>query len=260
MSKYFLFAWVSFLNLVEYRVNFLWEIFGSLINMLMLYVFWVAILGSGFINSSYTNASIGLYYLFITFISTISNSNYSRISNMINSGNLSMELIKPYSFFLKELVQFIPHKIFQSLVFSLALIIFFSLGIAIHLNFIQIFLFILSALLAVLSKFYIALSLGGLGFWFKRVHGFGSLFWNLGGLFSGELIPVDLLPHAMFLVSAYLPFRYLAFFPVQIILGKINQPEIVLGFVTQVLWLAMFILITKLLWKKGLSQYDASGR
>lgn len=259
MGKYILFSWVSFLNLIEYRVNFLWEIFGSLINMLMMYALWVAILGSGFINTSYTNASIGFYYLFITFIGVISNTNYWRITNLINSGNLSAEIIKPYNFFLKEFVQFIPHKIFQSLVFSLALLIFFSLGITFHFDFPQIFLFALSTLLIIVSKFYIALSLGGLGFWFRRVHGFGSLFWNLGGLFSGELIPVDLLPHTLFLISAYLPFRFLAFFPVQIILGKINQSEIISGLLTQTLWLVVFIFIAKLLWKKGLYQYDAAG-
>lgn len=260
MKKYFLFAWVSFLNLIEYRVNFLWEIFGSLINMLMLYAFWVAILGSGFLNSSYTSVSIGLYYLFITFIGTISNSNYWRIANLINSGDLSIEIIKPYSFPFKEFVQFIPHKIMQTLIFIVILGIVSYLGMAYHFSLSQILFFIPSVLLTIVSKFYIALSLGGLGFWFKRVHGFGSLFWNLGGLFSGELIPVDLLPHTLFLVSAYLPFRSLAFFPVQIILGKINQPEIISGLITQIVWLIIFIVIAKLIWKKGLSQYDAAGR
>jgi len=133
------------------------------------------------------------------------------------------------------------------------------LGITIHFGLFQIFLFAISTFLTILSKFYIALSLGGLGFWFRRVHGFGSLFWNLGGLFSGELIPVDLLPHTLFLISAYLPFRSLAFFPVQIILGKINSSEIVSGFAVQIIWLAVFIFIAKLLWKKGLSQYDSAG-
>lgn len=259
MRKYFVFAWASYLNMIEYRVNFLWEIFGSLINMLMLYAFWVAILGSGFINSSYTNTSIGLYYLFITFIGTISVANYSRISNMINSGGLSMEIIKPYNFFLKELVQFIPHKILQSLTFSLILVLIFSLGVAKYPEIHNTILFVISVVITILSKFYIALCLGGLGFWFKRVHGFGSLFWNIGGLFSGELIPVDLLPHTLFLVSAYLPFRYLAFFPVEIILEKVNQQELVLGFATQTLWLIMFMVITKLIWKKGLFKYDSSG-
>lgn len=260
MRKYFLFSWLQFLNLIEYRLNFMWEIFGTLITMLMLYVFWVAILGSGFVNSPYTRISIGLYYLFITFLNTVSFSNYWRIANLINSGDLSMEIVKPYRFFLKEFVQLIPYKLIQTLVFLFIITLISVLGILDNFTLTNVLLFTTSSIFAIVGKFYIALSLGGLGFWFKRVHGFGSLFWNLGGLFSGELIPVDLLPHTLLAISTYLPFRYLSFFPVQVILGKSSQTETSIGLIVQLLWVGLFILITRWIWKRGLSQYDASGR
>ncbi|KKU58255.1 MAG: hypothetical protein UX80_C0004G0006 [Candidatus Amesbacteria bacterium GW2011_GWA2_47_11b] len=118
----------------------------------------------------------------------------------------------------------------------------------------------ISLLLAVLSKFYISASIGGLAFWFKRVHGFGGLFFNIGGLFSGELIPIIFLPRIFSTIADYLPFKYLAYFQVQLLLRQVDYKLIAIGVITQVLWLAFFVLISRIIWKAGLSQFEATGR
>ncbi len=69
MRKYWLVFVLSFQSFLEYRVDLLWRILGTLITTLMLYVFWTAVLGTGFGRDKYTTVSLGLYYLLISFVS-----------------------------------------------------------------------------------------------------------------------------------------------------------------------------------------------
>lgn len=239
----------------------MWSVAGTIIQTLMIYMFWTAVLGSGFGNGIYDKSSIGLYYLFITFVGTFASFDFFRIAHLINSGNLGMEIIKPYNFIIKEFVQTIPDKILK---LSIMLIIYLTLiyfGVNHHLSLIQLIFSCLAMVLAAISKFYIGLTIGGLAFWFKRVHGFNALFWNVGGLFSGDLLPLNLMPAILFSVSAYLPFRYLAYFPVQIMLGKINFGwELMMGIGIQLFWALMFSGLCKFIWKFGMLEFDASGK
>lgn len=261
MRKYFLFMWVSFLNLIEYRLNFFWSLGGTILQTLMLYMFWIAVLGSGFGNGLYDRSAIGLYYLFIMFLSAFTDFGHHRIANLINSGDLGMELIKPYSFVIKEFVQTIPDKIINLFIVILIYQLLLFIGIKHQIDFIHILFSVIAVALASIGKFYIGMGIGGLGFWFKRVHGFNALFWNIGGLFSGDLLPLNVMPAILFSISAYLPFRYLAYFPVQIMLGKISWgSELILGIGIQIMWAILFALICKVIWKYGMLEFDASGK
>jgi len=260
MKKYLQFAWLSFQNLIEYRMNFAWEVFGTTLSTVIIYFFWVAVLGSGFTNSGYTPISIGLYYLFMTLVGEIAGFDFSRIANIINSGDLGMELVKPYNFQIKELSQNISIKLVRVVIILLIFIGLISVGFKYQFNSYNLIPIIISIIMAFFGKFYISMIIGSLGFWFKRVHGFGSLFWNLGGLFSGDLIPIDLLPRVFASVSLFLPFRYLAYFPVQIIIGRATQLDIYKGLFLQLVWVAAFAILYKIIWSKGLAHFDAEGK
>jgi ABC-2 type transport system permease protein len=261
MSKYFLFAWISLLNLIEYRLNFFWSLGGTILQTLMLYMFWTAVLGSGFGNGLYDISSIGLYYLFIMFVSAFTDFGHYRIANLINNGDLGMELVKPYNFLIKEFAQTIPNKIINLFIVIFIYQLLLFIGLKHQINLTHILFSIVAVTLASISKFYIGMVIGGLGFWFKRVHGFNALFWNIGGLFSGDLLPLNIMPAILFSISAYLPFRYLAYFPVQIMLGKIGfGSELIIGLFIQVLWALVFAFIYKIVWKFGMLEFDASGK
>lgn len=261
MRKYFHFTWLAFLNRIEYRMNFWWQICGTILTSLIQCMFWIAVLQSGFGNNNYTAATISLYYLFTTFVGAFSELNYGKIAHIITDGNLGPELIKPYNFFLKEFTQTIPDKIIRILLLAIVYWLLFSSGIQHTITFTQSLLAIVSVILAMISRYYIGMAMGLLGFWFKRVHGFNALFWTFGSIFSGDLVPVDLLPTHLYTVASYLPFKYFAFFPVQLMLGKsLANSELITSFLLQAIWAVIFGLICLIVWKRGLLQFDASGK
>ena len=112
---------------------------------------------------------------------------------------------------------------------------------------------------SVLMNFFMAVAIGTLSFWFRRVHGFNALFWNIGGLFSGQFIPIDLLPSKLLTIANYLPFKYMVFFPAQIILRKpiMDIPQNIL---IQLVWITLFFLAMVIIWKKGISKFEATGQ
>lgn len=258
MRKYWQFIKMSFQELAEYRLNLLWEIGGISIRNIFIYLFWVTALSSGISSSGYTANSLGLYYLLIILVGQFADFGHWDVANSIHHDFISAELSKPYSFAFKSFCISMASKTVKVAV-SLGILILILFVFKFEISLAKSILFIFSMLLATASRFFIGMSIGILAFWFKRVIGFNALFWNLGGLFSGELIPVDLLPLSMKVISQYLPFPYLTYFPVSIIVKTLDNSAILLGLLLQFFWIIVFATIYNLLWRKGVKRLETSG-
>lgn len=249
---------MGFQQYLEYRLNFLWSTAGVVISSLILYLFWTAIIGSN-PSQGKLGFSLGNYYLLISIIGAMTFSNFRPIADDVWEGDLAVDLMRPYKYFAKMFLMALPHKVVM-LVIGLAIVLVIGQFINLELSALTVLFLALSLALSAGVQFYLACLIGGLAFWFKRVHGFNALIFNFGGLFSGGLIPLVFLPPVMNTVSLYLPFRYLAYFPVQIALNQLSGSRLVLDFLVSFLWLAFFISLNRLVWKKGLSQFEATGR
>src|SRR3989344_957317 len=255
MKKYwqiFIMAWG---NLLEYRVDFIWRIAGSIINTLVLMAFWTSILSSGLGNKNYTVYTLSIYYLVIGFTNIFVSFQGQQAAHEICDGSLSAELMKPYTFFVKYFLRPFPERLIALLVFIVFLkIINFSLDP------VTFILWILTLFAGLILYFFSFLAINGLAFWFSRVHGFGALFLNLGGLLSGYLIPLDMLPLAWANFAKYLPFQFLAYVPAKTLLGEYSNWQITQRIILALAWAAFFALIDRIVWNKGLRSYDSSGR
>lgn len=249
---------MSFQEMFEYRMNFVWQTIGTIITTLMLYLFWTAILSSN--SGKFVSFPIGSYYLFISISGAITLFSFRPFAEDIWEGYLTIHLLRPYNYFAAIFLNSLPEKIVSLLVSILVICIAVKAGAVSFLNVRVVIAFLVSLVFAGSVKFYISSIIGALAFWFKRVHGFNALLFNLGGLFSGELIPLIFLPSKAALISLYLPFRYIAYFPVQLILGQASSREVLSGFIVLILWFLLFYIINRILWKKGISQFEATGR
>ncbi len=258
MHKYFHFFRLAIFELFEYRVNFYWSIISIVISNLIIYIFWVAVLGSGFAKSDYTTSSIGLYFLIIALVGQMTAFSSVEISSAIKDGKISNSLLKPYNFALKTLMTTLDDKLFKCLVTIVIVYVFVNLGNLLVFSS-QTPYFILSILLATAIKFFLGFTLGALAFWFSKVHGLSALFWNIGGLFSGEMIPPEFLPASLSTISNYLPFPYLAYFPARILTHSMSSAEIWFGISVQAAWLSLFYLIYRFVWHKGILHLESIG-
>ena len=102
-------------------------------------------------------------------------------------------------------------------------------------------------------------SLGLITFWTTRVHAIFE-FWYLSELLlSGRLFPLALMPHWMQTVSWFLPFRWTFGFPITALTGPIDRGDLFLGVAIQAFWIAVAVMIVKLVWPRAVRRFSSVG-
>lgn len=77
---------------------------------------------------------------------------------------------------------------------------------------------------------------------------------------SGLLIPFAFMPPLAQTIFNWLPFRYVIATPVEIMLGQAPGTEAIKLIGIQIIWIVIFSVILKILWKQGLKAYAIPGQ
>ncbi len=119
--------------------------------------------------------------------------------------------------------------------------------------------FICSLVLAFLLGYFLDLCIGLVGFWFLEVSSLLFIYMLMNFFLSGHMFPLDLLPEPWGTIVAYLPFKYLAYFPAAIFLGKIAPENLWIEVGIEALWLLGFMGLARVLYAQGLKRYSGYG-
>jgi ABC-2 type transport system permease protein len=98
-----------------------------------------------------------------------------------------------------------------------------------------------------------------LAFWTARADALLALQDSLVFLLAGIVAPVWMLPSGLQLAANILPFRFMVGFPIEILMGQVSGLDLLIGFGYQVLWAAVAIIASALVWRLGLRRYTAIG-
>lgn len=119
--------------------------------------------------------------------------------------------------------------------------------------------FVLSCLLAFLLGYFLDLCIGLIGFWSLEVSSLLFIYMLLNFFLSGHMFPLDMLSEPWRTIVDYLPFKYLAYFPAAIFLGKIPADELWQQLGCELLWLVGLIVLARVLYARGLKRYSGYG-
>ena len=119
--------------------------------------------------------------------------------------------------------------------------------------------FAISLVLAFLLGYFIDLCIGLVGFWFLEVSSLLFVYMLLSFFLSGHMFPLDLLPEPWNVVVDFLPFKYMAYFPAAIFLGKVDASELWWQIAVEALWLVAFVILARVLYRRGLKRYSGFG-
>ncbi|EOO08758.1 ABC transporter permease [Bacillus cereus] len=123
----------------------------------------------------------------------------------------------------------------------------------------NIILFFLSLFGAILIQFNRQYSLGLLSFWTDKTMALSAVWESFHYVFSGSFAPISMFPEFMQSIIYYTPFPYIIGFPVEILLGNIYEEELWKGLSIQFFWVIFFIILQRIIWRKGLAKYGAVG-
>lgn len=126
-------------------------------------------------------------------------------------------------------------------------------------NGLTIVAWIVSLLMAFLVGFLLESLIGLVAFWFLEVSSLVFIYMMINYFLSGHMIPLDWLPSPLSDWVQYLPFKYLAYFPAAIMLGKIPDSQLVSELLTELCWIAALLLANRVAFARGVRRYGAFG-
>jgi ABC-2 type transport system permease protein len=98
-----------------------------------------------------------------------------------------------------------------------------------------------------------------LAFWTTRVFSISDFVTAVAILFSGQFVPLTLMPPLIQQIAQLLPFQFMRYFPVQIILNQLPPEVIARNFVYGIVWLVVLAVLFLWVWRAGLKRFSAVG-
>jgi len=182
----------------------------------------------------------------------------SGIARDIREGTLKKYLIQPIDMLGYLFWYRVAHKIVYYVVATVPFVIVFYLcrdyfpgwpdawtlaGLVVALN------------MAFLLGFLIESLLGLIAFWFLEVSSLLFIYMMLNYFLSGHMIPLDLLPGWV----EWLPFKYLAYFPCKLALGKYDHAQMARELLIEAAWVVALLWLNRWVFARGLRRYGAYG-
>lgn len=250
-------------NVSHFRANVVAWILYSPLQLGIIVLLWrIVYSGIGAVGSFRFKDMI-LYYVVVHFlrrvIEPVQTINYE-VWTDINQGTLDVYLARPISFgpfvFFRALGAPLV-EIAAGVPFFLA----FSwlLGLPIQRDPRVLAVFLTSALAGFVILFLIQFLIGTLTFWFERIFGIRDMIFSVFMLFSGQLIPISVLPKSLAAVSRYLPFEGIYFVPATIYVQGHLGADVAEHLLHQVIWITVLCAGIALAWSRGIARYASQG-
>lgn len=262
MRKYFKVFSITLQEALAYRLNFVMWRLRQIFVFLIPYYIWLSVLGSGGTIYGYQFAGV-ITYLFGTTIlrSLVMGSRSVELGWIINSGNLSLYLLKPINLFKYWFTRDLADKLYNLsfIAFEIPLLYFiFRPPIFLQTNILTLLLAVCSTLLAIMIYFFLNLLFGCIGFWSKDIWAPRFMLMVILEFTTGAMFPLDMLGAGFQKILYLTPFPYLLFVPLKIYLG--SDAQALLHIATAFVWMIILYLVLKFTWKKGIYEYEAEGR
>jgi ABC-2 type transport system permease protein len=247
----------------QYRANLLMYLLYWLVSPIIYLAVWTSIANANGDVSGYTANDFTTYYMTLLLVDQItSNIVIHSFGYKIQDGSLSGELVRPIHPMLTNAL--VNNIAFKALTIMGLIPIWIILYFLVKPDFSSvtlpnILLAIPAMILAFFMGFLFSAAITSLAFWTTRVYSIHEFYFAMILLFSGQFVPLPLMPQVIQSIAQFLPFQYLIYFPIQLILGNLSSQQIVQGYVLLPIWLGVSALLFNWVWRNGVKRYSAVG-
>jgi ABC-2 type transport system permease protein len=247
----------------QYRANMLMYLLYWLISPIVYLAVWTSIANAkGSVSGLTANDFIAYYMTLLVVDQLTSNIIIHIFAYKVQDGSLSAELIRPaHPMLTNTFMNNLASKALNLLVFvpvwGLLWLLYrpdFSAVTGPNLLIAS-----LAMMLGFLVSFLLSAAITSLAFWTTRVYSVHEFYYAISLLFSGQFVPLQLMPKIIQDAAQFLPFQLFLYFPIQIILGKLTSTQIIQGFVSGVIWLIFSWFLFRWVWREGVKRYSAVG-
>jgi ABC-2 type transport system permease protein len=247
----------------QYRANLLMYLLYWLVSPIVYLSVWTTVANSQGDVQGLTANDFVTYYLILLIVDTLTSDITIHIFEYkIQDGTLSGELLKPAHPILTNTL--VSNLSFKALTLIALIPVWLVLVLLFQPDFSGVTLqSLLLAVPAVILGFGISFLLGAtvtcLAFWTTRIYALAEFYFALVVLFSGQFVPLELMPPFIQQLAQFLPFQLLKYFPTQLILGRLSPEMIVRDFALGVAWFGLALALFHLVWRAGIKRFSAVG-
>lgn len=102
-------------------------------------------------------------------------------------------------------------------------------------------------------------NLAMLAFWVTRMDAIGQAWFGAGMFFGGRLAPLSIMPEPLQKIASALPFKWVIYFPCEMLMGRLSDRAIYHGLINQAAWVGLGLLVFTVVWRLGVRKYSAVG-
>ncbi len=247
---------------IQYRASGMIWMIGSVLEPLIYLVVWQTVAASrdGSVGG-FTAKEFAAYYIILMLVNHLTFSWIMQVFQFrIQFGALSHELLRPVHPIHADICDNIAYKIVQMTVMLPAL--FFLIWYfepAFDLDAGMLLIAVPVIVIAFLVRFFLEWTLALAAFWTTRTVAINNAYFAVLMFMSGRIAPMALMPLSIQATAEFLPFYYVIAFPVEVIMGRLSQTEIVDGVMTLLVWLGLALVVLATTWRRAVRNYAAVG-
>lgn len=247
----------------QYRANLLMYLLYWLVSPIIYLAVWTSIANvKGSVNGFTANDFVTYYMVLLICDQITSNIIIHTFAYKIQDGSLSGELVKPiHPMLTNALVNNVAFKMLTIMgLIPIWVILFFLFkpdfsGVTLS----GVLLSIPAMVLGFFIGYLLSAAITSLAFWTTRVYSIHEFYFAIILLFSGQFVPLPLMPKVIQDIAQFLPFQLFMYYPIQLILGKLSAEQILQGYVMAGVWLVISILFFNWVWREGVKRFSAVG-
>jgi ABC-2 type transport system permease protein len=254
MRSYYYIAKIRFISQLAYRFDVVVVFLSNLVMLATQVFLWHSVYSGKGSVAGVNESQMVTYAVFSTLMGLLMNTSVQDvIVQKVVTGEIAVDFLKPVNPVLNWMSDDIGNNVslfcLNAVPLTLLSVLFFKPVLSFTL---------LSGLLivpAVILSFSILWAMyaviGLLAFWFMELGNLGIVQGQVIRLLAGSFIPLWFFPDWVQKISKYLPFQYIAQFPLSICIGKLSGREIASGMAVQVFWLVSICSLLYFTWKKA---------
>ena len=258
---YLKFVSMAFQRALAYRVEYYTAVLNAFLYIFIFTSVWKALIPLGQKMQGLSQGDMVTYAVMSTLLKVSFGRNDSLLGDRVRTGEIAVDLMKPYSFPLMVFCDTVGVSLFQFLARAVPIMVFcvffFQIELPISAEVLGRFAPVYALSFVVFFALFFAI--GSLAFFFVDIFPFWILYFALITLTSGAIIPLDFFPASVQAVLIRTPFPYLFYFPTMVIMNKplpFSYGELL---VTYVLLATGTLVLGGMLYRVGLRKLSIAG-
>ncbi|MBS1717907.1 MAG: ABC-2 family transporter protein [Armatimonadetes bacterium] len=246
---------------MTYRASLVIWILPEALNGMLMPLVWIAA-GKGQAIAGFEPSQFVQYYLvLLTMQGFVVSHMMWDIAFEIKDGIYSVQMLRPISYFQFQFFRNLAWRANRTIMFLpfLACLVLFYQSYLHGLNYYWGVDLWISVLLGNIVSFSFVLAMAQLAFFVQEAQALFEFYYFPMIFLSGQAFPIAVMPSWVRSLSPLFPFYYTTGVPTEIAIGKLSGPAAHTAMGIQVVWIAISLVMYKILMKTGLPKYSGVG-